>query len=147
MILAVRCNKLLLLQCFPTVTNLHFVRTAPLLPQTVHVVHYTLRHVFRRLTGHYSDAELANHLPGDDSFGPRLTESTLHSVDGEGGIAPTSHQSLDLEKNQLHGWYTLVMVQIVIFNICECEFQCEYFILIFANANSKKKTCEYSDHH
>ena len=30
----------------------------------------------------------------------------------------------------------LVMVRIVIFNICECEFQCEYYTLIFANANA-----------
>ena len=31
--------------------------------------------------------------------------------------------------------FALEMVRIVIFNICECEFQCQYFILIFANAN------------
>ena len=30
----------------------------------------------------------------------------------------------------------LVMARIVIFNIRECEFQNEYFILIFANANA-----------
>ena len=30
----------------------------------------------------------------------------------------------------------VVMVRIVIFNICEYECQCEYFILIFANANA-----------
>ena len=42
--------------------------------------------------------------------------------------------------------YTLVMVRIVIFNICEYECQCLFLIFVHANANSEK-TCEYSDHH
>lgn len=46
--------------------------------------------------GDRADRELANDLGGDDGLGTSGRESSLNSVEGEGGVAPAALQSIDM---------------------------------------------------
>lgn len=85
-----------------TTTNsyLHGVGTVPLCPLLVEVITGEFTDSFRSLVGHDANAELADNFARDNSLGAGLTEGSLNAVEGEGRVAPSCHQGLDLNSKK-----------------------------------------------